>query len=285
VAIPKRIHDRVAAGLKRFLPILEQQRSRDISEADTVTLVKDMLSEIFGYDKYTELTGEYAIRGTYCDLAVKFENKLAILCEVKAIGMALDDRHVKQAIDYAANQGCEWVILTNAVVWRLYHVQFAKPIDKKLIVEFDVTALNLKNEHDQDKLYALTKEGFLKGAHIALKDLHEATSRHLIGALLVENTSVLQVIRRELRRVVDALVDETAIKRVLIDEVIKRDVLDGEEWKAAVQKVNRREAKALRPRRRDGVPPEVGESSIPSMKRGGAASAPSNPDLAESVDS
>ena len=34
-------------------------------------LVKDLLAEVFGYDKYAELTSEHAIRGTYCDLAVK----------------------------------------------------------------------------------------------------------------------------------------------------------------------------------------------------------------------
>jgi hypothetical protein len=44
-------------------------KDRDVSEADTVTIVKDLLAEVFGYDKYAELTGEFAIRGTYCDLA------------------------------------------------------------------------------------------------------------------------------------------------------------------------------------------------------------------------
>lgn len=48
----------MSSGLKRLLPIVEQQKSRDVSEADTVTIVKDLLSEVFGYDKYAELTGE-----------------------------------------------------------------------------------------------------------------------------------------------------------------------------------------------------------------------------------
>jgi len=42
-----------------------------VSEADTITLVKDLLSEVLGYDKYAELTSEHSIRGTYCDLAIK----------------------------------------------------------------------------------------------------------------------------------------------------------------------------------------------------------------------
>src|SRR4051794_28573346 len=114
MAIANRVRERMALGLKRLLPILAQQKTRDISEADTVTLVKDVLSEVLGYDKYAELTGEHAIRGTYCDLAIKLDEKVTHIVEVKAIGIELDDRHVKQAIDYAANLGTEWVILTNA---------------------------------------------------------------------------------------------------------------------------------------------------------------------------
>src|SRR3954451_1353291 len=110
MAIPNRGRERVAQGLKRFVQVIEQQRARDVSEADTVTLVKDLLSEVFGYDKYAELTSEHCVRGTYCDLAIKLDNKVAKLIEVKAIGSELDDRHVKQAIDYASNEGIEWVI-------------------------------------------------------------------------------------------------------------------------------------------------------------------------------
>ena len=58
VKIPKKAHDRLVAGLKRYQPIVRKLRERDISEADTVTVIKDMLTDIFGYDKYTELTSE-----------------------------------------------------------------------------------------------------------------------------------------------------------------------------------------------------------------------------------
>lgn len=257
MAIPKKVRERIVAGLKNFLPIIDQQRARDVSEADTVTLVKDIMADVLGYDKYAELTGEYAIRGTYCDLAVKFDTKLVLLCEVKAIGISLDDKHVKQAVDYAANQGCEWVILTNAGIWRLYNVTFGKPIDKKLIVELDLAAINTRADRDMECLYAFTKEGITKGAHVALKDLHEATSRHLIGALLVENDSIVNVIKRELKRVVEATIDEATIKRVLTEEIFKRDVVDGPEWKEAVQRVNRKEGKALRTRRAKKPAPQA----------------------------
>ncbi|MBL8751421.1 MAG: type I restriction enzyme HsdR N-terminal domain-containing protein, partial [Planctomycetes bacterium] len=102
-----------AENLKRFAPILTAQRDRDVSESDTVTIVEDLLSDLFGFDKYAEVTSEFAIRSTYCDLAIKIENKLRLLIEVKAIGITLNEKHVKQVVDYAANQGLDWVVLTN----------------------------------------------------------------------------------------------------------------------------------------------------------------------------
>ena len=93
--------------MKGFQPIPSAAKSRDAGEADTSTIVKDLLSEIFGYDKYSEITSEYMIKATYCDLAIKLEGKLQLLIEVKAIGLDLKDNHAKQAVDYAANQGVE----------------------------------------------------------------------------------------------------------------------------------------------------------------------------------
>jgi hypothetical protein len=70
--------------------------------------IGDMLADVFGYDKYFEVTSEYAIRGTYCDLAIKLDGKLTTLIEVKAVGIDLKEQHIKQAVDYAANQGVDW---------------------------------------------------------------------------------------------------------------------------------------------------------------------------------
>lgn len=245
MAISNKVRDRVLSNLKKLLPVIAQQKARDVSEADTVTLVKDLLSEVFGYDKYAELTSEHSIRGTYCDLAVKIEEKLVQLVEVKAIGTELDDRHVKQAVDYASNQGIEWVILTNGQFWRLNQVVFAKPIDKRLLCELDLSNLDLRKDDSLESLYLLTKEGFSKGAHIELRDRQDASSRFTLGALLLHNEAVVATIKRELRRVVDVVVDEEVILKVLRDEVIKRDVQEGPSAEASARLVNRREGRKL----------------------------------------
>lgn len=246
MAVPKRVLERIASTLKTFQGVLQQQKARDVSEADTVTIVKDLLSEIFGYDKYAELTSEHSIRSTFCDLAVKLESKLAFLIEVKAIGIELKDSHVRQAIDYAANQGCEWVVLTNAVDWRLYHVLFKKPIDKQEIAHFDLLNVSMKNEADLDKLYLLTREGFTKSALAEYRDRKDATSRFMLAAILLNSESVQSAIRREIRRVSEIIVEPEAIDKMLRDEVIKRETIEGEQAEAACRRVLRCAEKSLR---------------------------------------
>ncbi len=242
-AIPKKISERVISGIKKYQPLLVAARSRDVGEADTVTLIKDMLSDIFGYDKYSEVTSEFAIRGTYCDLAIKLDNRLAILIEAKAIGIDLKEQHIKQAIDYAANQGLDWVVLTNGVTWFVYKVIFEKPIDKELVVSLDMTAINTRSKDDVESLYLLCKEGWIKSA---LGDYHtqrQALSRFFIGAML-QTDPVLDVIRRELRRVSpDVKIDTDDIKSVLLNEVIKREVQEGEKAKEASKKIAKAAAK------------------------------------------
>jgi hypothetical protein len=96
MAIPKKVTERLVAGVKQFQPILTAAKARDVGESDTVTIVKDMLAGVFGYDKYSEVTSEFAIRGPYCDLAIKMDGVLKTLIEVKAIGLELKDHHAKQ---------------------------------------------------------------------------------------------------------------------------------------------------------------------------------------------
>ncbi|MGB3899279.1 MAG: hypothetical protein WA973_12060 [Mesorhizobium sp.] len=93
--LPKKFTERVSGNLKKYQKIADAQQKSDVSEADTVTLVKDILADIFGYDKYEELTSEHQIKATYCDLAIKIGGKLRLLVEVKSAGSTLADNHLR----------------------------------------------------------------------------------------------------------------------------------------------------------------------------------------------
>jgi predicted type IV restriction endonuclease len=254
--IPNKVTDRLLAGIKRFQPILASAKSRDVNESDTVIIVTDMLADVFGFDKYSEITSEYAIRGTFVDLAIKLDGSLQILIEVKAIGLQLKDSYIKQAVDYGANQGIEWVVLTNGVLWQIYKISFGKPIDQELILEFDFLNLKPKNSDDIENLYLLSREGLGKSMLSEYHAQRLALSRFFIGATVLSDP-VLDVIRRELRRISpDVKIDNEQIQEVLIQEVFKREVLEGEKAEDAKRKIARAATHSLRKTVKDNVEDE-----------------------------
>lgn len=264
---PKKIANQIQKGSKQYTQVLKAQQARDVSEADTVTVVKDLLSDVFGYDKYAELTSEHAIRGTYCDLAVQFDGKLQLLIEVKAIGLELNDRHVKQAIDYAANQGVEWVALTNGVDWVLYRVIFQKPIDKEEVIKLSLLGVNPRNESDLEHLYLFTKSAIQRNALKEFRDKKDATSRFMVAAIILNCDSVLSTIRREVRRVSDILVDPATIEKVLREQVIKREAIEGDQANEAKQRYCRtvsRETRKKRASKSDSAEAPAEDSKTPS---------------------
>lgn len=268
-SISKRTAERLAAGIKRFQPIIASAKSRDVNESDTAIIVTDILSDIFGYDKYSEVTSEHAIRGTNCDLAVKLDGAIQILLELKAIGLELKDPHVKQAVDYAANQGIDWVVLTNGVSWKIYKVIFGKPIDQELVADFDFLTLNPRDQDHLALLHLLSKEGWTKSL---LSDFHsqkQALSRFTIGALLLADP-ILATVRRELKRISpDVRVDPDQIRSVLTQEVLKRDVLEGDKAEEAKRKVTRSLNRPLRASSPDPIitpapePPQALTPAVP----------------------
>jgi len=245
-AIPKKVTERLVAAIKKFQPILWASKARDDGEADTSMIVTDMLAEVFGYDKFSEVTAEHAIRGTYCDLATKLDGVVQSLIEVKAVGLELKDSNVKQAVDYAANQGVDWVVLTNGIHWRIYSVTFAKPIDQELVVDIDFCSVNPKSDTDLESLYLFCKEGWVKSVLGDYQSRKQALSRFFLGALVLSEP-VLEVIRRELRRVSpDVRIELDQIKNVFCNEVLKREVIDGEQADLARKKIGRAASKSLR---------------------------------------
>jgi len=243
-SLPKKVSERLSQGLKRFQPIIQAAKARDAGESDTVTIITDCLTELFGYDKYSEITSEHSIRGTYVDLAIKVDNKLLILIECKAIGLTLSDKHLKQAVDYAANKGVDWVVLTNGHIWRIYKVSFTKPINQELIAEFDFLTINPKKEEDLQNLYVLCKEGWQKSAIQDLYGQSQMLSRYTIGAAILSEP-ILEAVRRELRKAFpDAgLVDIEVISDILSNEVIRREILEDESATNASKKFARGVAK------------------------------------------
>ena len=230
--IPAKVAARLSAGVKRFQPVLASAQARDVNESDTVVIVTDIMADVLGYDKYADISSEHMIRSTFCDLALKIDGDLALLVEVKAIGHDLKDSHVKQAVDYAANKGCEWVALTNARSWRVYRILFTKPIEAELIADIDFGQISPRKDGDLELLWLLSKEGWRKSRLNEYAAQQEALSRFTIAAILTSD-ACLALLRREIRRASpEAKVEIDQIAEVLCQDVLKREVLEGDKASA-----------------------------------------------------
>jgi hypothetical protein len=90
------------------------------------------------------------------------------------------------------------------------------------------------------------KEGWQRSALGEFHNQKQALSRFFLGAMIVSDT-VLEVIRRELRRVSpDVRIDIEQIRTVLTNEVLKREVMEGEKADEARKKISRSAKTALR---------------------------------------
>jgi predicted type IV restriction endonuclease len=249
-SIPKKALERFIKAVPKFQKVLQVAKDRDVNEFDTVSVINDVFAEVFGYDKYLEVTREVAIRGTYCDLALKVDDKIQFLIEAKAIGIDLKDTHMRQAVDYGANHGIQWGVLTNGIDWRVYRIRFEQPISSDLVCDFDFLALNPKDEKDQECLFILSKEGLSKNVRDDFYDKAQSVNRYVIGNLILSEP-ILSLIRRELKRLSEGVkIGADEVEAIVRSQVLKREVVEGDEAEAAKARVNKFYKKsAARPRK------------------------------------
>ena len=235
-AIPKVTENRIKEGLKKYKNIIKRAKDRDVNESDTVTIITDVLSDICGYEKYTEITREYAIRGVYCDLAVKIDEKTIFLIEVKAIGIDLNSSHVRQAVQYASTEGIEWVILTNGDQWQAHRVVFEKPVTTELALNYSI--LESKNIKElSEAFFLLSKEGVKKSAIDIFHEEIQLTNRYMIAATILSD-QVLNVVRRQLKTLSSKVkITSEDIRLTIESQVLKREVTEGDDAEKARKRI------------------------------------------------
>ena len=228
MSVSAKVDARISAELKRYKSILAKAKEKGVTESDTSTIVTDMLHDVFGYEKIENITTEHRIKGTYADIAVMVDGKINFLIEVKSIVTALKDQHVRQAVGYCANEGIEWVILTNAAIWRLYRVQFSQPIEKILVSEIDVLDCDPKDDHIIDCIGCLSIEGFTKEDIAAFAQERAIASKFSIAAVLMGDAMV-DSLRKEIWRLSRARLDPDDIRERMQNEIIRPELTTGDD--------------------------------------------------------
>ena len=197
----------------------------ELDESGTRLLINHFLTEMLGYETLSEVKTEYMIKGTYADYVIQIGGKRHFLVEVKALSLNLSSNHLRQSINYGANEGIDFVLLTNGMVFELYKVLFEKPISHELIFSLDLSELsNLKLIADQ--LQYLHKDAVLKKGLDVLWDRHSALSPKNLSKLLF-STEVVKFLQKELKKKYsikfDEVVIESAVKRIAMESVIIED--------------------------------------------------------------
>jgi hypothetical protein len=140
------------------------------------------------------------------------------------------------------NQGIEWVILTNAVDWRVYRIKFGQPPTEEELFHLDFLATNPRNDDDLQKLFMLCKEAVVSDALDTYHQVAQIFNKHTVSVVL-QSEPLLNSLRKEIRRLFPELKVETSqLGEMLLTDVLKRDAIDGDKYKEAEKRV----AKALK---------------------------------------
>lgn len=141
---------------------LTKKQNLDVNESATRIMVNYFLTDVLQYLELEEIKTEYAIRGEYADYVIQIKRKKHFVIEVKSIELDLNERHMRQSLQYAANEGIDWVLLFNGKQIQLYRVIFGKPLTNKKVFDLDLADLTQLRRASQE-LVALTKPAVVKG--------------------------------------------------------------------------------------------------------------------------
>jgi hypothetical protein len=177
---------------------LTKSNFNELDESGTRIMINEFLTNVLGFTALEEVRTEYMIKGTYADYVIQVKGVRHFLVEVKALSIALSDKHLRQAVNYGANEGIEWAILTNGKQFDLYKITFGKPIEHKIVFSVDLSdADGLKTA--TENIQFLHRDCVLKKALNALWNKHSALDPSTLAGLLY-NPSFVSLLKRELKK-------------------------------------------------------------------------------------
>lgn len=215
----------IRTAIRRFTKPLREIVARDANEGDTRLIITDFLCEGLGYDKFDDLTTEFAVRGEFADYGIRIDKQLVAFIEVKRATQKLNVRHLRQVETYAVKEGLQWIMLTNGQVWQVYHVHAmtGQQVATHLVLEIDILG---------DEPLGRKVDGFFYLHQSALKrelidELWKrkvATAPSALANLLLTDP-VLDAMRKEIRRASKINPDPTELARIVRNEVVRPELL------------------------------------------------------------
>jgi hypothetical protein len=192
------LKDKLKTYKKKYL----RKEFSSLDESATRIMTNSFLTEVLGYQELEEIKTEYRIRSEYADYVIQLKRKKHFVVEVKSIELDLNERHLRQSLSYAANEGIDWILLLNGRQIELYKVNFGKPVTTTLIFKLDLLD-NDDFKRAPGLIWYLSKKSVEKGE---LEDFWKRTN-----ALQPANLSKLLYSEEIVRRLRNDLKDQTGI--------------------------------------------------------------------------
>ena len=252
--INRKIQERLRVGLRCFKPLLKAAKERDASRAATLAL--DLLSDLFGFDRYSEVTSELDNREAVYDFAIHSGNSVAMLIRISPVCSAPDDRYLLATAQHALLHGVEWIVLTNGIGWQVHHVEDTgktRP-ETPIVLAFDLSHMQPGRDSHIETLFLLTREGHKSAGLNHFRLRLEVTNRHYLGAMMLSDP-VVTAVRRELRKLNPVLqITPLEIRENLAKGVLRPDVAASSETAAVLDFLQKIKQDALEARRRAADP-------------------------------
>lgn len=227
---------KLISALKHYRKEYLDKGYGDLDESATRLMINHFLTEVLGYKMIEEIKTEYMIRGTYADYVIQLNGTRHFLIEVKGFSLELSEKHLRQAINYGANEGIDWAILTNGRKIDLYKIIFDKPIDSKLVLSLDLTDPAALKEN-AEKLQFLHRDSLIRKELDVLWKKHTALDINTLACYLL-GKPVINYVKKELRNKYKSSFNDIeiadAIKKVIANPICIDNIKPAKERKKKV---------------------------------------------------
>lgn len=162
------IKNRLKKNLAKYQRLLSVSRTYSFSKDGVLPTVKDMLSEIFGYEQ-KEIVSGTSIH--FFDIAVKINKKIIYMIKCLPIDVNLNNiwtsyRPSSQEIEYSFINKVNWIIFTNGIEWQIFAASFKKTGYKiEFLASFNILSVSYMNKNNIELLSLIAKEGVKSSFH------------------------------------------------------------------------------------------------------------------------
>ena len=208
----------IKSAVNEFLPRLDASLHNQDNESDTRLLIDKMLQDVLGF-RIEDIKTEQRIEGRRADYVLQINGQDALVVEAKRIGMALRENQIFQASAYAAYSGRKWVVLTNALVWQLYHVSTSDRVATELVFTID-----LKDGLDDDEafnFFLISKNGLSRKNLLdrAWQKISALCYDNIVEAILTDG--VITRIRTTLSKTTSCALKDDEVRQTIEENIFQ----------------------------------------------------------------